>query len=363
MRCYVAILALALASAITGCRTGQSNVEPFDITETTLARFDGSPLALEDIRMTRSDAEYVADTVYHLEKELLEPWIEHRRGDAILNAVRRNFPTETHIAAHAWSRAEPPQRTGRRAIFTEYGLYATDAPSGMIASISPSTLEAYVNLMLSQHNDDNPQGLMLATWRRFSPATVERRPDMLAAAWQFDLNHDGTPSVILAESMLGPHSRSRLGRPPTDPFPPMRDSVDGYQGNLIALDLLAPGAPSPMLEAIDRLAAGGHVRLLSGPAEMPDADDMHFLRVVLRGLQRGASDVAHVPAGTTRVTAVFSYLMDQAEARALLALDRDDDGGWTLIRFEYQPAAAALTGNEGATVDVMPLLRGAFARR
>jgi len=361
MRALV-VLMLA-ATLIGGCRSSQPTPNPFDLTETTLRRYDGGVVALEDIALHRGVAEMVADTVYRLEKELREPWQEQRTGEELLRAVRLQFPSETRTAERAWQNAEPTALGRSRAHFTEFGIYpSADSPAGMTPPFSPSTVEALANLMLRGHDDENPEGLLLATWRRFSPATSVRRPRMLAAAWQFDLDYAGEPAVLLSESMFGPHNRSRLGRVPGNPFPPLQESAQGYTGNLIALDLLLPGPPSPVLEAIDTLAAGGIVRLAPGPAEVPRADDLEFLGAVMRGLRGGAAELTHIPAGTRRVTALFSYLVDRAEARALLQFDRDG-AAWTLTRFEYQPAAASLTGNDGATVDLMPLLRGATTRR
>jgi hypothetical protein len=34
------------------------------------------------------------------------------------------------------------------------------------------------------------------------------------------------------------------------------------------------------------------------------------------------------------------------------------DAGWTLQALDYEPAAASHTGNNGARLDLMPMLRG-----
>jgi hypothetical protein len=324
---------------------------------TTLKRWDGRHVLLEDFRLNRSLAVDVAQTVYHLEKELLEPLHEHRNAARVLSDVRTRSPSTTRNAERAWQVAEPTLRDGSRGVFMELGAYMGSDSGGSFAPVV-GTMEGMVARMLREHGDENPAGVMLAAWRQFSPATVERRPGMLAAAWQFELEYPEAPAVAVTESLLGPHLRSRLVQVPDTPFPLMRDRVDGYDSLLVPLDLLSPGPGSPVLATLDALAEGGGVMLAPGDREHLSEGDRRFLRSALSGLSNGAAKLSHVPAGTRRLTALFSYLVNNAEARALLQFERNADGTWVLLRLEYQPAAASLTGNPGATVDLMPLLRG-----
>jgi hypothetical protein len=357
-----ACLSLVVLFVVAACGSTAVVHDDPNAMATTLRRWDGSHVLREELLLNRSLGADVADSIYRLEKELLEPMLEQRGPGEILRAARDRSPYATRNAERIWPTSEPPLRDGSRGVFAELGAYP-GAGSGrhMSPGITISSPERLIARMLREHNDDNPAGVLLAAWRRFSPATVERRPGMLAAAWQFDLDYPEAPSVALAESLLGPHQRSRLGQVPTTEFPAMRDRVEGYDGLLVPLDLLAPGAASPVLEIVDALAAGENVTVNPGDREAASASDLRFLRAALSGLSNGAAELAYIPAGTRRVTALFSYLVENAEARALLQLERQADGTWTLTGFDYQPAAASLTGNPGAIVDLMPLLRGARA--
>jgi hypothetical protein len=224
-------------------------------------------------------------------------------------------------------------------------------------------MEAACRVMLESHTDISDDGLLLAAWRRFSPPTVERRDGYLATRWMSELDAPGELRVDVSESLLGPHTRSSVLNQGGMSLRGPQGSHEGYTCSETLLTLLAPGNTSPVMALIDGMHAslrkGGPlvgISLSDGPSRALSTDDAEFLNAALRGLSNGAAELAWMPRAATRITVLFSYLVGANEVRARLSLARLD-AGWMLDALDYEPAAASHTGNSGARLDLMPMLR------
>ncbi|MBX3458929.1 MAG: hypothetical protein KF696_03050 [Planctomycetes bacterium] len=356
------VLPLLLLAGCAG--SGGAGYIP-DPTETAILRYDGTPVTLEDLRGNRPSALCVADTVARLEKELREPWQETRDARALLSALLSAHAADTRNAESAWANAEPPAPGNARALFGEYGLYAVPvSPYAMGRRVRPSTLNEFIELVLESHHDRDDHGLLRSAWRRFSPATVSRNDNYMAGYWLFELDQPGGLQVAISESLMGPHQRSQVPWPGAYSYRGPMGMHEGYECSEILIGLLAPMRNSPVQEIIELLHAfvNGQGQLspgllARGLKETPDTQDRAFLRAALAGLRRGIAEISWLPAATRRVAVCFSYLVDVGEARSTLGLTLER-GQWMLDKFTYQPAGASLTGNAGASIDLMPLLRG-----
>lgn len=348
-----------------GCSRGVAIDVPPEPTDTAIQRYDGTPVTLENLRASRPAALAVADTVARLEKELREPWQEARSGRELVDAVTSAWPADTRTADSAWANAEPVASRPGRQLFREFGVYSMpSSPYSMGPRASPSSIEQFASMLADSHDDSDDAALLRAAWRHFSPGTSQRRSDYLAAYWLFELDDPGDIQVAVSESLLGPHQRSTVLRPGSSSFRGPTEAHDGYMCSVVLIDLLSPGKNSPVLQVIDTLRAGVQGEaplppgmLAEGRVEEPSAHDEAFLRSVLNGLSRGCAELVWLPVATRRLTAHFSYLVETGEARATLGLTRLRNG-WVLDTFVYQPAGASITGNAGASLDLMPLLRG-----
>lgn len=350
---------------LAGCaQSARIDLEPAP-TETAILRYDGTAVTLEDLRANRPSALCVANTVARLEKELHEPWQETRDARALVQALLSSHPADTRNAESFWSNAEPPAAGNRRALFQEFGLYAVPlSPYAMSRRTTPATLDDFVTLLLESHHDRDDEALLRSAWRRFSPLTVSRADNYMAGCWNFELDQPGDLQVAVSESLMGPHLRSHVPWPGVGSYRGPLAMHDGYECSEALIALLAPMRNSPVHQTIESLYAFVHGQmqlppgmLAPGLREVPDGQDREFLRAVLSGLRRGCAEISWLPAGTRRFSVCFSYLVDVGEARATLGLSLER-GQWLLDKFSYQPAGASITGNAGASMDILPLLRG-----
>lgn len=348
--------ALVLSLCLGACASPPS--EPPEVRDvTTLHRFDGAPLKRRDIEARKPSALALSRALMRLERELREPWAEDRDATVLMEQADRGG--EMRVARELWRLAEPLPRGLRRSQFGELGFYADASPSRrFLPPITPADLEGMAAAMLAGHHDRTQAALLLAAWRRFSPEISGRRDGYLASRWSFAC---GGAELVLNESLLGPHSRSSVGESSRAFLAGPASVVEGYSAPEGILALVAPGAPSPVQSAIDALAAQGNARI---PVEIEGAglrvelseDDRRFLAAALNGLKGGCCEVAALPLGCTQVEVEFDYLVGNAEARSTLRFTRRESR-WVLDKLVYEPAAAAVVGREGATLDLISLLR------
>ncbi len=361
MRGRVIIGCLLLAA---GCRSSGGTGDVPEPTLTTIRSYDGSAITLESIQANRGAAILVADTLTRLEKELAEPWREDRTRAQLLLAVQQRWPADTHTANSAWGNAEPAPSGNSRQWFNECGGYSFSiSPFDRGMGPSVPTMEAACRAMLESHTDVSDDGLLLAAWRRFSPPTAERRDGYLAARWMIELDAPGELRVDVSESLLGPHTRSTVLNQGGMSLRGPQASHEGYTCSETLLTLLAPGNTSPVMPLIDGMHASlrqdrpfAGIALSEGPSRLLSTDDAEFLQAALGGLANGAAELAWMPRAAARVTVLFSYLIGATEVRARLCLARVD-AAWVLQSLDYEPAAASHTGNSGARLDLMPMLR------
>jgi len=352
---------LLCLATLAGCATSSQQPQPEGplLRETTLTRFDGTAISLEELQSIRASAVAAADTVARLERSLLEPGAEQRSGAEVMRELMARHPAECRLARTLWESAEPKGPGNGRQDFREFGWYSNQLdPLAFGPRIRPETLEDYAELLLRGHDNQ-----LLAAWRRFAPATSTRTQGYLAASWRFELDYVQPLAVTLSESLLGPHLRCGVDDADGASFMGPPESYDGYSAPALLLDLLIPGPASPVvpaIEALARLAEGEAAalpfRVTDGRIETADELDQRFLRAALNGLRQGHAELESLPAGVQRVTVVFSYLVEQGEARASMSFKRSG-ASWELELFDYQPAAANLLGGD-ARLDLLPAIRG-----
>lgn len=332
---------------------------PPDVDSTTLRRFDGEPLRRRDILARRPTAIAVARALACIERGLREPWVENRDAAVVLDDAGKTAPDDIRTARNQWKLSELAPGGLRREAFAEYGFYAEVSPTNMLAGgVTPETLEGEVARILAEHTDKDDRAVLLAAWRRFSPLITMRRENYLASHWRFEL---GSARVAVIESLLGPHRRSHVLDTGGEFLGGATLMVDGYQMPESISALVAPGESSPVSAAIDRLAIGGrppaNVNIEGSKIHVGlSPEDREFLAAALKGLALGCAEVEYLPRGCTRFEVVLDYLVGNAEARATLGFARNPDG-WTLDRFVYEPAAAAVVGRGGAALDLIEMLR------
>jgi hypothetical protein len=356
------MLCLGLALAACASQPTPPPDEPV-LRETTLKRYEGSAISLEELESMRPSAIATARTLAHLERELREPWAETRKPDEILRAVSEREPSDIRLAMTLWESAEPKGRGRGRQLFHEFGFYSSQLkPMDFSPRAKPHTLELLTKRMLESHDDSTPRGKLLAAWRHFAPLVRDRGEHYLASNWRFELDYIRPVVVEQSESLLGPFERCRVVDDGGASFPGDTDSVGGYSASLLLLDLVTPGGQSPIgnaIESLAQLAEGRPVHLgfeiAQGRRDKVDDVDEEFIRAALNGLRTGACDLQALPAGALRVRVTFSYLIELAEARATLSFHKLGNE-WELELFEYEPAAASLVGGN-ARLDLMPGIR------
>lgn len=337
---------------------------------TTLTRFDGSRVSLEELDSLRPSGVATADLLAQLDRMLLEPGAEQRDAKSLIEDLRRAYPSETRMAQTLWETAEPPGRGNGRSPFREYGVYANQISSnGFGPRTRPSSLEAYAQEVLRDHTDEDDHGKLLAIWRRFAPLIRSRGTAYLASSWEIELEYSLSLdcSVGLHDSLLGPFCRASASDNP-GPFMGMSERFEGYNMPMWMPDLIAPGPASPVGTAVLELtdlanSARSHLSFTveNGAVEKLADLEIDFLKAALTGLQDGLAEVEYLPQGVKYLSVVFSYLVGQAEARSDLVFERYGNGKWMLARFEYEPAAANMIGN-GARLDLMPTIRALLLR-
>lgn len=357
-RAPIMLLCLATLSACAS-RAPEPDYRGPLLSETTLQRFDGTAISLEELQAMRASAVAAAETVALLERSLLEPGAEQRSGDQLVRELTALYPSQCRLARTLWESAEPKGPGGSRHAFREFGWYSNQIdPIAFGPRVRPESLEDFAELLLRRHHDR-----LLAAWRRFAPLTATRQDGYLAASWRFELDYVQPVEVTLCESLLGPHLRGGIGDGGGDAsFHSPVETYDGYSAPVLLLDLLIPGPDSPLTPAIGalaRLAEGERVKLpfsvVEGRTEPADELDRRFLRAAMNGLRQGHADLESLPAGVRRVGVTFSYLVERGEARASLHFRRVGSG-WLLELFDYEPAAASLLGGD-ARLDLLPGIR------
>lgn len=352
MRFLPAICATLL---VAGCATNP-DPEPDQpqLRETTFERYDGTPISIEEIHANRSRAQTTARVIALAERSLREPQFETRDARQVLEDLRISLGAEAIVADDAWIAAEPRVPGARRNMFGEFGVYSSALlPFVPGPRISPRELVDYLEVVQRTHAEFTPESTLLAAWQRFAPLTEQRGANYLSSAWTFELDHPGAPVLLLRDSLLGPFSRCRLQGSGTAFMGP-EDTMDGYTAPRALLELLMPGPVCPISALIDDWIAR------CGTAT---DEDGRFLRAALKGLREGHSSLEYLPAATSAIQVTFSYLVDRAEARITARLERTT-GGWALSVLEYEPAAASMTGNSGARLDLLSTLKslGAVGR-
>ncbi len=311
----------------------------------------------------RSSAMATARTIERIEKELREPWAEQREPHVFLEQLTRKFPADTSIAMNLWETSEPLGRGQGRAGFSELGFYGNQyMPASFGTGIRPPTLEAMVGSMMRSHSDMTSEHSLLAAWRRFSPGLHDRREKYLSSHWEFTLDYVAPVHVAINDSLLGPHVRSEVIDTGGASFQGRPETVEGYTTSGVLVALLLPVQDSPVRPFVEALHASINgvptslpCKLSQGPSQSNGEPDGRFLRVALKGLMHGTTELEALPGATDAVTVTFSYLLDDAEARSTLSFARDD-GGWTLTRFDYEPAAASMIDGS-ARLDLLPIVR------
>lgn len=352
MRVLTVICACLL---VAGCASGP-DPEPDQplLRETTFERYDGTPISIEEIRANRSRAQTTARVIALAERSLREPQFENRDARQVFQDLRIKLGAEAVVADDAWIAAEPRVPGARRKIFNEFGVYSSALlPFVPGPRITPRELVDYLEVVQRAHAEFTPESTLLAAWRRFAPLSEQRGTNYLSSAWTIELDYPGAPVLLLRDSLLGPFSRCGLQGTGTAFLGP-EDTMDGYTAPRALLELLMPGPVCPIPGLIDDWLAR------CGTAS---DEDGQFLRAALRGLRDGHSSLEYLPAATSAIQVTYSYLVDRAEARITARLERTT-GGWTLQVLEYEPAAASMTGNSGARLDLLGTLKklGAIGR-
>ncbi|MEZ5990971.1 MAG: hypothetical protein R3E76_01275 [Planctomycetota bacterium] len=365
-------IAFLFCIGLTFTACASTNTEPPEpeplLTDTTLTRYDGSAISMEELESIRYSSIATALTIARLERELREPWAETRTPEEILRAVTNAEQSDARLATTLWETAEPKPSGSDRAPFQEFGFYSNQMmPLDFSPRAKPETLELFIDKLLSEHTDASSQGKLLAAWRHFSPAIDTRGDAYLASVWRIELDYIKPITVQLVESLMGPHLRSTVVSADGVSFPGPVDSFENYSASSLLLDLVTPGGSSPVKDAIEAMSSLSDgrptqlpFRVSDGRREPVDELDSRFLQAALRGLQGGAADVEALPAAATRLTVTFSYLIDLGEARSTLSFRRVD-GKWELELFDYEPAAASLVGGN-ARLDLMPGVRELVSR-
>ena len=356
------ILLGVMLSACSNTGATQPDDTPV-LQETTLTRYDGTAISVEELASLHPSAIANAETIARIDRMLNEPWAEHRDAVVFIENLRAKYPSDTRLSQTLWETTEPAERGNGRDVFHEYGFYANQfLANGFGPRVRPGSLEDYVSAVLETHTDQDSRGMLLAAWRRFAPLVVQREPGYLAAQWQLELDYVQPVRIGLCDSLLGPFDRAFvLGDSQPSFFGPT-ESYEGYTTSVMLLDLLTPGPVSPVRGAIkelQQLVDGARSSLTfvvgDGPDGQIDDVDVEFLSAALAGLQQGIAGVESLPQGVKTLGVVFSYLVDGAEARSSLTFTRIA-GDWQLSLFEYEPAAASLFGNN-ARLDLMPTIR------
>ena len=356
------IIALSLAAA---CAAPVQIAPPTEHPVTTLTRFEGSPIERREIQANSPGALAVARVLYLIDRELREPSAELRSARDLLNAVAEREPETVGLAEETWEALEQSPAGEWRRAFREFGLYRNPLMPAIFQSmVTPASLEAAVRKILRQHDDSTPRGRLLAAWRHFSPRITDRRANYLASAWTFELETTTRAKLGLAESLLGPFARTAVRDPGGSWLdgPPAR--LEGYYAPAPVMELVAPGRTLPVQSTIDALVSalkrpGARIPVaIDGDMTRVTLDeiDARFLEAALTGLKEGCSDLGEIPLACRRVQVTFDYLVENAEARATLGF-RLGARGWILELFEYEPAAAALLGAQGARLDLISLVR------
>lgn len=336
--------------------------------ETTLTRYDGSAISVEELASLRASAVSTAETLSRIDRLLLEPWAEQRSARVFLEQLRREFPADTRLAQTLWETAEPQPHGNGRDRFREFGLYANQyLTNGFGPRVRPASLEEYVEAVMRLHSDHDSRSQLLAAWRRFAPVVRERRGGYIASRWEFELDFPGQVSVAVSDSLIGPFDRCAVQCDDVSFIAPPVD-FEGYTASGLLIDLLAPGPTCPLAKTVDELhaLAVGDTSVLSfsvadGKIEDSGSVDIAFLIAALRGLRAGAAALGPLPQSTRSFTVVLSYLIDEAEARACISFARRT-GKWQLQQLEYEPAAARLLGGD-ARLDLLPSIRALTGRR
>ncbi|MCC6464811.1 MAG: hypothetical protein IT463_05670 [Planctomycetes bacterium] len=360
MRGLILVAAVSCTLLAASCRSlGHDGARPEPV-PTTLRRFDGGRVSLDDLRLGRERALAVATALELVEREIRDPSAEDRDARVLLGQLRRLHPEVFSQAEPAWEAAEPAIRAQGRGLFGECGCYA-DPRQALLpgAAADPPTLLQAVQDMLPAPAEAEPERLLAGCWRRFSPRLGTRGAQYLASAWAFELDWPTPVTLLLRDSLVGPFVRSVAQAPGASIISPPEER-DGFAAPLLAHELVAPGPIGPLAalpDALGRRALPPGITLSPGAIQHPDADDRNFLAAAFAGLRAGCVLPESIPAATTRLTVCWSYLLDRSEARATVVLVRRGTG-FELQTLDYQPAAASKLGQDGATLDLMPLLRG-----
>lgn len=337
---------------LAGCATGPAvDPEREALRDSTLERFDGTPITLEELKAGRATAIATARMIALAERSIREPQFETRDARAIVQDLRLAHSHEAAMAIDAWLSAEPKAPGARRHLFSEHGVYASALlPIVPGPSAHPRELVDYIEEVQRVHAQHTPDTTVLAAWQRFAPLVTDRRENYLASAWAFELDYPGMRQLLLRDSLVGPFSRCAMYASGISFLGP-EDVMDGYMAPRALLDLLQPGPACPLPGLVDDWLAR---------CENSRDEDGQFLKAALKGMRDGLCSLEHLPAGTVAVQVTFSFLIGTAEARATIRLALGGKG-WTPIVIEYEPAAASITGNGGARLDLLDLLKQAGA--
>ncbi|MBE7491314.1 MAG: hypothetical protein HS108_06100 [Planctomycetes bacterium] len=350
---------LLLATLVAGCASARVGPPPPEPRGTTLRRYHTERVTLEDLEASREGALACARLLTLLERELREPWQEHRDARLLLQHVRTRDPLAAALAVSAWESAEAPAAGSDRRLFAEFGVYGSGRlPGGWIRRADTASAEEHAGRMLATLREDTPAARVLSGWRRLAPEVQRRQNRYLASCWRFVVGLD--TEIELRDSLLGPFERCAVTDAGSVSGMGPLDGLDDFQMPHEILDMLAPGTPGRFVDLATAMAGGGlprGFRLAAGPVESRDREGDLFLGVALRGLAEGVCDLEYLPSGALTVQVTFSYLLDTAEARASIGLRRLGHNEWQIESFHYEPAAASLMGQRGARLDLMPLLR------
>lgn len=347
-RCAPILMLLVLAS----CATGPApDPEREALRDSTLERFDGTPITVEELKAGRSTAITTARMIALAERSMHEPQFEARDARAILEDLRRAQGHDAAIAMDAWQCAEPRAPGARRHLFAEHGVYASALlPFVPGPRMHPREFVDYLAEVRNVHLQFTPDTTILAAWQRFAPLVTDRRDQYIASCWAFELDYPGMRHLLLRDSLLGPFARCAMYASDVSFLGP-EDVMDGYTGPRALLELLQPGPTCPLPGLVDDwLARCGN----------PTDEDGKFLKAALTGMRDGLCSLEQLPAGTVTLQVTYSFLIGAAEARATVRLSRSGNA-WVPVVIEYEPAAASITGNGGARLDLLDLLKQAGA--